>query len=322
MSGGSIALCVDPHPFSRQVGTGAELFELSEEGFVDRLVGHGDGAEDVALCWCVVGDGEFAGGLEEHVDDGALGGRQQYVVDEGVSLVAAAVAADQLHPGTWDGDVEQPGVGGVREVEAHDLTGAGGEFEIGLTAGEHHVAEAAHGDEVRAVEVVGGDVAVLEENIVEGDDELTVDGRPVVRVGGFDDEVAVEAHVEAVVLADVGVVPVQAGVGEAHLIGEVAADGDRVLGLIRHAVVVVVETQSVPMHGRLGVGVVTNANRDLRSLTHAQRRAGDRPVVGKHPNSVLPDLLDDRCDPEFEGVTSGEVDERRGDALVQAGNVG
>ena len=58
---GSIAVCVDPHPFSRQVGTGAELFELGEEGFVDRLVGHGDGAEDVALCWCVVGDGEFAG---------------------------------------------------------------------------------------------------------------------------------------------------------------------------------------------------------------------------------------------------------------------
>ena len=133
-------------------------------------------------------------------------------------------------------------------------------------------------------------MAVLEENIVEGDDELTVDGRPVVRVGGFDDEVAVEAHVEAVVLADVRVVPVQAGVGEAHLIGEVAADGDRVLGLVRHAVVVV-ETQSVPMHGRLGVGVVANANRDLRSLTHAQRRAGDRPVVGKHPNSVSPICL-------------------------------
>ena len=59
-------------------------------------------------------------------------------------------------------------------------------------------------------------------------------------------------------------VPVQTGV-ETHLIGEVAADRDRVLGLIRHAVVVVIETQSVPMHGRLGVGVIAGANRDLRS---------------------------------------------------------
>ena len=94
---GSIAVCVDPHPFSRQVGTGAELFELGEEGFVDRLVGHGDGAEDVALCWCVVGDGEFAG-VSKSTSMMRFRWRQQYVVDEGVSLVAAAVAADQLHP--------------------------------------------------------------------------------------------------------------------------------------------------------------------------------------------------------------------------------
>ena len=162
----------------------------ARKGFVDRLVGHGDGAEHVALCRCVVSDGEFAGVSKS--TSMALGGDSSTSSTK-VSLVAAAVAADQLHPGTGDGDVEQPGVGGVREVEAHDLTGAGGEFQSGLTTGEHHVAEAAHRDEVRAVEVVGGDVAVLEENIVEGDDELTVDGRPVVRLGGFDDEIAVRA---------------------------------------------------------------------------------------------------------------------------------
>ena len=76
-----------------------------------------------------------------------------------------------------------------------------------------------------------------------------------------------------------------------------------------HAVVVVVETQSVPVHGRLGVGVVANADRDLRSLTHAQRRAGDRPVVGEHADAVVAELLDDRRDAQVEGVAVGELDD-------------
>ena len=82
-----------------------------------------------------------------------------------------------------------------------------------------------------------GDAAVLDEHVVERHDDFAVDRRPVVGVGGFDDDVAVQAHVEAVVLADVRVVPVQAGVGEPQPVGELAADRDRRLRLVRHAVV-------------------------------------------------------------------------------------
>ena len=59
------------------------------------------------------------------------------------------------------------------------------------------------------------------------------------------------------------VVPVQASVGKPQPIGEVAADADRLLGLVRHTVVRIVETQSVPVHGRLDVGVVPDMDRDL-----------------------------------------------------------
>ena len=117
------------------------------------------------------------------------------------------------------------------------------------------------------------------------------DRRPVVRVGGVDDEVAVEAHVEPVVLADVRVVPVEAGVGEAEPVGELAADRDRRLGLVRHAVVPVVEAQPVPVDGGLDVGVVADADRDLGSLTDTERRAGDRAVVGEHAHPVVADCL-------------------------------
>ena len=65
-------------------------------------------------------------------------------------FVAAAVASDELHPAARYGDVEQAGVGGVGEVEPHDLASAGRQGEVGVAGGEHHVAEAAHRDVRRA----------------------------------------------------------------------------------------------------------------------------------------------------------------------------
>jgi len=51
-------------------------------------------------------EGGRAGGVEQDVDDGALGRREDDQVDELLPLVPAAVAADQLHGRTGDGDVE------------------------------------------------------------------------------------------------------------------------------------------------------------------------------------------------------------------------
>jgi hypothetical protein len=111
-----------------------------------------------------------------------------------------------------------------------------------------------------------GDLALLDEDVVDGDDDLAVDRWPVVGLGRHDDEVAVQTHVQSVVLADVGVVPVQAGVGEADLVGEVAANGDRFLGLVRHTVVLVIEPKAVPVDRRLDVSFISDMDGDLRAL--------------------------------------------------------
>ena len=71
---------------------------------------------------------QLTGLLEQHVDHHSLRRSEDHVVDELLVLDVAAVAADQLHPRPRQRDLEDAGVGGVGQVEAHDLA------ELRLTA--------------------------------------------------------------------------------------------------------------------------------------------------------------------------------------------
>src|SRR5215211_8864681 len=84
-------------------------------------------------------------------------------------------------------------------------------------------------------------------------------------VWSSDLDVAVEPELLPVVLADVRVVPVQAGVGERDAAREAAADLDRRLGLVG-AVGPVVEAQAVPVDRRLEVALVDDLDVDLGPL--------------------------------------------------------
>ena len=64
----------------------------------------------------------------------------------------------------------------------------------------------------------------------------------------------------AVVLAKMGVVPVEAGIGELDPVGEVVTDLDRRLGVDGGAVVAVVEPEAVPVNGRRDVAVVRDVD--------------------------------------------------------------
>ena len=77
-------------------------------------------------------------------------------------LVAAAVAANELHRGSGHGDVEEAGVGGVGEVEAHDLAGRGLQLEAQFARRQHHVAEATHRDVGGTLDVERGDPPVFD----------------------------------------------------------------------------------------------------------------------------------------------------------------
>jgi hypothetical protein len=154
----------------------------------------------------------------------------------------------------------------------------------------------------------GGDVAVLEQHVVEGEQDLPVGWRPVVGVRRDDEDGAVEAHLLAVVLADVRVVPVCAGIRELEAVLEPLADSDRLLGLVR-PVVAVVQTQAVPMDRGLQVALVLGVDDDLRPLGDLEGRARDRAVVGQHPHAGVSDALLDRCDPQVERIAVGQLHE-------------
>jgi hypothetical protein len=82
---------------------------------------------------------------------------------------------------------------------------------------------------------------------------------PVAVVGWDNDDVAVKAHLLTVVLADVRVVPVDAGIGEVEPVAEGAPDRHRRLGFMR-AVVAIIQAETVPVHGRFEVAVVLDVD--------------------------------------------------------------
>ena len=143
------------------------------------------------------------------------------------SLVATAVTTDQLHPSTGQREVEDPRVRRVHEIEAYDLSHRRFARELCLAVDQHHVPEPPHRGVVGPHTVEWRDLAILDEQIVQRDAELSVDGWPVRRVGRLDDDRPVQAHLQAEVLADVRVVPVEPGIGELHLVRERPADRDR-----------------------------------------------------------------------------------------------
>ena len=131
--------------------------------------------------------------------------------------------------------------------------------------------------------------------------------RPVVRIGRLDEAVSVQAHLLAVVLADVRVIPVHAGVGEAHASGEALADGHRLLRLMG-SVVLVLEPKAVPVDRRLQIALVLGMDDDLRAFLHLQGRTGDGAVVGQHSHPAAGKVFDDRGDAEVELLPVAQLD--------------
>ena len=73
---------------------------------------------------CVRASGARACGAgvgEQNVDDNALRGSDQDLLDELFALVVSAVRPYKLHLSAGEGDVEDPRVRRVREIEADDL---------------------------------------------------------------------------------------------------------------------------------------------------------------------------------------------------------
>ena len=196
------------------------VVELLCERRLGWFVGHRDRSQPIRAGGRAVLEDVLARLLEEDVDHDPLGRRQENLVDEALVLVVSAVSADELHASSRQRHVEDASVGGVGEVEAHDLAALRGEREVWLSRDEHDVAEAAHRDMRRFRGAEAGDLPVFDENVVQRQEQLAVDGRPVVRLGAGRHGCCRTAHLLAVVLADVRVVPVRAGIGDVQLVRE------------------------------------------------------------------------------------------------------
>ncbi len=221
-----------------QVRVRSQPGELVGERLLRLLVGNRDRREPVGALGRSVLESELAGLAEVHVDDHTLGRGEQHLVDELFVLVMAAVAADQLHLRAGHGHIEDTRVGRVREVEAHDLAPFSVEGKVRLAGDEHDVAETAHRHVCRLGLAEGGHASFLDQDVVEREQELAVHGRPVALLGRSDEDVPVQAQLLTVILSDVWVVPVGAGVGQVHLVGEALAHRDRCLRVVRSVVAV------------------------------------------------------------------------------------
>ncbi len=248
---------------------------------------------------------DAAGLAEQHVHDDPLRRSEDRRLDELFPLAAAAVTADELHPGSRQRDVEDPGVRGVHQIQPHHLPGLRGQRQIRFAADEQHVTEAAHRGVRRLGPAERSDLAVFEQDVVQGQDELAVDRRPVVRIGGGHHDGAVQAHLLSVVLPDVRVIPVEAGVREDDPRGEAAAHRDRVLRLMG-SVEAVIQAQPVPVHRRVQVAVVGDVHHHLRAFPNPQGGSRNRPVVRQHPHRRVSELLNHRRHPQIEHVTAGQ----------------
>jgi hypothetical protein len=179
--------------------------------------------------------------VEQDIQNRPLRGRKQDLFDPGLAFVSTAVAADELRASAANREVEDPRVRRVDQIQAHYLSHCRLSCELGLAVDQHDVPESAHGGVIRPRSMEGSDLPILNKEIVQGEGQLPVNRGPIRLVGRFDDDRSIETHLEAEVFADVRVVPVEAGVRELHLVGERPSDRDRCLGVVRHAVVPILQ---------------------------------------------------------------------------------
>src|SRR5215207_5131882 len=166
-----------------------------------------------------------------------------------------------------------------------------------------------------------GDLPVLQQQVVKGQRDVAVDDGPVVSADRVDDDLAVQAHLLCVVLADVWVVPVQAGVREPQFAAVLAAGGDGLLSFVGDTVGSVVQAQAVPVNGLVQAGLVADLDYDGRSLLDPQHRSWDGTVVGQHAQRCAGDGLTDRPDVQRQDVAVGQRNDSGRTSLRKAADI-
>ncbi len=151
-----------------------------------------------------------------------------------------------------DAQIEDSHIGGVRDEQPDYLTPVHRRPVVSFAIGEHHVAKVTHRGAIGLRLAEQGNHAVLDQDVVEHEHELTIHRPPVRSIARVDDDVPIQPMLLRVVFPNVRVVPEQTGVRKAQVVGEPAAGGDwrlhPMMGAFRYAVEAVVQPQPVPVH--------------------------------------------------------------------------
>ena len=91
---------------------------------------------------------------------------------------------------------------------------------------------------------------------------------------------------------------------------------------MRDPVVLVLQLQSVPVHGGVKVTLVGDVDDDLRALLDLEGGAGNRAVVAQHPHGAVAQALGHRPDPQIQGVTAGQFQQLGPASIGEPGRVG
>ena len=279
----ALEVFVDRLADRRELGIDPEFLEGGGAAIRGRGILDLEGAEVVGVIGGAVLEVSLARRVEEDVDGDPLRRGEQHLFDELLALDAATVATDKLHPRAIDGDVEYASIGRVDEVQADDLAGDDLLSELGLAVDQHRVAESTHRGEVRARPTERDHLPVLDHHVIKGDRQLAVGRSPVALIAGADDDRPVETHLLGVVLAQMRVVPVDAGIRELDPAGVGLADLDWVLGVAGHTIGLVGKAKAVPVDSGLDVAAVGGSR---------PRPQSPRRPPGRAPGSS-------RCRPAF-----------------------
>jgi hypothetical protein len=144
--------------------------------------------------------GQLARRLDQHVDHDPLRRSQHDPIDELLVLNPTAVPAESRVLAVWSATAALPGPPGRNT-------------QVGDAGDQQVIAESAHGSVASLGRAEGGDLAILDEIVVQSQDQVAVGRRPVVGIGMDDKDVAVQAEFLGVILPDVRVIPVKPGSG-------------------------------------------------------------------------------------------------------------
>lgn len=168
----------------------------------DPFFVNGDGAKGIGTLRGEVFQPVLAGSLQEGGGNVALGRCDEHIRHKPLLFDTAAVTSSRLQANARYAKVERADIGGIGEVQPHDLTLPGLQGVAGLPFDRHDVAKPAHCRLIRLCPTERSDLIIVEENVIHHNGNVPIYTRPAGRLPRGNDDVAVEPQFLSIILTN------------------------------------------------------------------------------------------------------------------------